>query len=180
MKKLIKITGLLLVGLLVSANVSAATAAYTYLGDLGDINSGTVVGPFTMITTESLGGASAKDDGTITYLSYTFSASKSNTLTAVYEFGSDLINTFTIYITGDSFSYTEMFNVADGDPVLLDFATIAAGDYSIKINVQGDGGTNDSYKVQLYATAVPLPPAVLLFASALAGFGVIGRKKVRS
>jgi hypothetical protein len=177
-KKLIKVAGLLLVGLLVSTNVFSASS-YTYLGDLGDINGGISTPLGTKITTESLGGASANSDGTMTYLSYTFSASQASSLTAYYEFGTDLIDTFTIYITGDSFSYTEVFDVALGGAFLQDFASISPGNYLIRIDLQGDGGTNDSFKVQLFAAAVPLPPAALLFVSALAGFGVIGRKKVR-
>lgn len=63
------------------------------------------------------------------------------------------------------------------------FADIPAGDWLIRITGHGndDGnGANDGYGVTFGAAAVPLPPAVLLFISALAGFGVIGRKKSRS
>jgi hypothetical protein len=36
------------------------------------------------------------------------------------------------------------------------------------------------YEVRLDGQPVPIPPAILLFISALAGFGVIGRNGVRS
>jgi hypothetical protein len=48
------------------------------------------------------------------------------------------------------------------------------------MKVEGiSGGVDDSYTMKLEASPVPLPPAVLLFGSAIAGFGALGRRKRR-
>lgn len=187
---LIKIVGLL--ALLVSANAFAVSGTYTYIGEMGDINNGPLIFPFgTKITTETLydssnnayvnGDASAQGGTSTTYHSYSFSASKGSRLTALYEFGTDLIDIFTIsfFVDGESdWFYQQTFNTDNNGAFEMDFTTIAAGDYSLKIDFIGDGGNNDDYKVKLYATEVPIPSAALLFISALAGFGVVGRRKV--
>jgi hypothetical protein len=56
------------------------------------------------------------------------------------------------------------------------FTTIAAGEYLIRITGSATSSELNTYSVYLGASPVPLPPAALLFISALAGFGVIGRK----
>lgn len=188
---LIKIVGLL--ALLVSANSFAMTGTYTYIGEMGDISNGPLILPFgTKITTETLydsssnayvnGDASAKGGTSTTYHEYSFSASKASRLTALYEFGTDLIDTFTIsfFVDGENdWFYQQTFDTANNGAFEMDFTTIAAGDYSLKIDFIGNGGDNDDYKVKLYGTAVPIPSAALLFISALAGFGVVGRGKTR-
>jgi hypothetical protein len=58
----------------------------------------------------------------------------------------------------------------------LGFTNIAAGDYLVRITGSANSSL-DGYSVYFDTTAVPLPPAALLFISALAGFGVIGRRR---
>ncbi len=53
--------------------------------------------------------------------------------------------------------------------------TFAAGFWWMKI--VGTANNNKSLNYTVRLSQVPLPPAILLFVSALAGFGVMGRKK---
>lgn len=61
----------------------------------------------------------------------------------------------------------------------LNFTNIAAGDYLVRVTGTSNHEINNGYSVYFETTAVPLPPAALLFISALTGLGVIGRRKSR-
>ncbi len=52
-----------------------------------------------------------------------------------------------------------------------------AGSWWMKIVGKAYDSDDINYTVRLSTQPVPLPPAILLFVSALAGFGVMGRKK---
>lgn len=173
-KKLLTILFSAVVGLVLSANVTAAT--YTDMGDLGDINAGPLTGLGTAIFTQDLYTGSVGSSWE--YHSYTFSASQPSEIAALFEFGTDMqqVN-IAIFEVGDTNPITLPQDVFTADAFFNYYFSVAPGDYLIQIDALGDGGDNASYKVQLFATPVPLPPAALLFISALAGFGVIGRRK---
>lgn len=65
-----------------------------------------------------------------------------------------------------------------GGSSTLDLGLLAAGNYSLFIGGNKDliGLVHDRYTATITASAVPLPAAAWLFASALAGFGLIGRR----
>ncbi len=227
-KKLIRITMLLITGLLVSTNVSAYyldgsdirssiapndIADGDYLGSIGNVHDGLPaevrgignpnwigsdyiysnnygLGPSVYISYTSNDKDSFNSDGSNTVHWYQFSSNQESPLNAFYELGTD-ISSFAIsfYIDGgdsDDAIFSKIFSAAELSAAsslhLYDygFTNVPAGDLLIKIEGNADGTTNLGYKVQLYTTAVPLPPAVVLFISALAGFGVIGRKKARN
>jgi hypothetical protein len=129
-------------------------------------------------------------DGSTVIHWYSFTVSDDSSLNAFYELGTDITSfTITFYIDGDDTNqvvFSKEFTTAEltggsGDTVVhlydYGFEDFLNGDYLIKIEGFADGSTNLGYKVQLFTSAVPLPPAALLFASALAGLGIFGRKK---
>jgi hypothetical protein len=110
---------------------------------------------------------------------YRFTASLASILDVYYEWGGD-VGSFSLelfeYGGSDTPIETAYFSSTGPHLDVLNFTSIAAGEYLIKI-VGSASGTLNNYSVFLGATPVPLPPAALLFISALAGFGVIGRKR---
>jgi hypothetical protein len=74
------------------------------------------------------------------------------------------------------------FNDLTGTSLAFSYLNLAAGDYFFR--VMGDTGpTGNIYKYRFTAgTEVPLPPAVLLFATAVGGLGLFGyrRRKLES
>lgn len=201
--RLIKIAGLLVAGLLASADALAYTVdgnvvrdssnvdSGSYIGDMGNVNIGlssiglTGVSP-DAITTKYL------SDGSVSYVGndpafngvtthwYQFSSVIPGTIGANYELGTDVTGfAVSFFLAGgsDTAIHTVPANAAMHFWDFFDRTN--ADDILMRIELDGQG-PNQNYDVTLYAAAVPLPPAVLLFISALAGFGVIGRKKSRS
>lgn len=109
---------------------------------------------------------------------YRFTASLASVLDVYYEWGGN-VGSFSLelfeYGGSDTPIASAFFSSTGPHLDVLSFTSIAAGDYLIKIVGTASGSLNN-YSVFLGATAVPLPPAALLFISALAGFGVIGRR----
>lgn len=121
---------------------------------------------------------------------YRFTSETSSILDVYYEWDGG-VDSFTLelfeYGGSDSALATASFSSSFLiDPVSghighfddLGFAKIAAGDYLVRITGSANSQL-DGYSVYFDAAAVPLPPAALLFVSALAGFGVVGRRKPR-
>jgi hypothetical protein len=63
--------------------------------------------------------------------------------------------------------------------VEITFANLLAGEYNLWIGGNGSGNisTGQQFTVDLTTSAVPIPAAVWLFGSALAGMGIIGRRR---
>ncbi len=121
---------------------------------------------------------------------YRFTSDATSVLDVYYEWDGE-VDSFTLelfeYGGSDSALATASFSSSYLiDPITghvghlddLGFARIDAGDYLVRITGTSNGQL-DGYSVYFDATAVPLPPAALLFVSALAGFGVVGRGKTR-
>lgn len=223
-RKLIRITGLLIIGMLATANVSAyyydgtdvrygtsitpgGTAPGDYLGNIGNVHDGLPeavrgvsnpnwigsdyiytnvfnYGPTNPLSYTPNPVAGFESDGTTSVHWFLFSSDHIGLLNAFYEWGADIAS-FSIDFYQNDGSDTSIFSktitsaeFAAGHLYHDDFASFPAGEVLMRItgNASGD---NSGYKVQLYPSAVPLPPAAMLFVSALAGFGVIGRKKGR-
>jgi hypothetical protein len=71
-------------------------------------------------------------------------------------------------------------NFADGSGTALAFSylNLAAGDYFFRITGSiGDDVLGNAYRYRFEVSEVPLPPAVLLFATALAGMAVVGYRR---
>jgi len=69
-----------------------------------------------------------------------------------------------------------------GGSASLLFTNLAAGDYTLFVggNFSGGAGAAGKYTVGLTASPVPIPAAIWLFGSALAGIGVLGRRKEKT
>ena len=65
----------------------------------------------------------------------------------------------------------------DGGSVTYTFTGLTAGQYTLFIGGNGSNNSNEYYKANLKVAAVPIPAAVWLFGSALAGMGIIGRRR---
>jgi hypothetical protein len=126
-------------------------------------------------------------NGTPTVHWYQFTSDILSLHSAFYEWGTDLTSfTISFFLSGDNsdsaiysrtFTQSDLASYTNNHLYENDFANISAGEILMRIEGTANG-VNSGYKVHL--SAVPLPPAALLFISALAGFGVIGRKKPRS
>ena len=54
---------------------------------------------------------------------------------------------------------------------------LATGTYVLKITGTASGAAGGTYSGAMNLTAVPLPPAAILFGSVLFGFAVVARKR---
>jgi hypothetical protein len=217
-KKLLKVFGLLLSGLLITTTASAyyvdgsvvrdsggtATGSYTYsdgintyVGYIGNVNTGLPVpaGVDPWIGTYLLVTDPNNLDQTSSYVQnpspvfntgssqvhwYKFSLGIESELIANYEWNVGItsltVDFFRESTSDDSVFYTKTFTSAEilsGHFSDTNFAIFEQGEWLMRLTGVGSPDVASSYRVQL----VPLPPAALLFISALAGFGVIGRKK---
>ncbi|QPK65383.1 VPLPA-CTERM sorting domain-containing protein [Methylomonas sp. LL1] len=65
----------------------------------------------------------------------------------------------------------------DGGSVTYTFNNLAAGNYSLWVGGNGTDNVNEFYKASMSVAAVPVPGAVWLFGSAIAGLVGFGRRK---
>ena len=190
-------------GVVYDGGGAAATGTYTYgayEGYLGNLNLGLPV-PATMdpwIGTHAL--ATAPNDlgnpgtyvanpsailpssGSIAVHWYKFSVDVPSLTDARYEWDGG-ITSFKVDFFLEGGSDTSVIhkefdsNFLAGNGHFIDslFYNFLPGEWLMRIEGQGTLNGANGYRVRL----VPLPPAVLLFISALAGFGVIGRKRGR-
>ncbi len=181
---------------------NAGTDSGDYLGYLGDVDvglpAGYVAGPNwigTDITViDPAGDLSSTGNYTLNpnYVGFglgdqtvvqwfRFSSSQLASLSAFFELGSyvDLGNFKINFFQGTDETATAGQQSGSGHLYLYDFGNFPV-DEVWWMRVEGNAtavGKDSGYKVRLFTTAVPLPPAILLFGSALAGFGVLGCKK---
>lgn len=136
---------------------------------------------------DNSGNAEFGLDGNVDVHWYQFSSNQAGNLSAFFEWGSDL-SAFTVDFfqgTSESSHVGKNYDASLSDGHLYeDPFTVFPQGSSWWMRVVGRGAAkvgddpvNNGYKVLLYPTAIPLPPAILLFGSAIAGFGVMGRKK---
>lgn len=85
----------------------------------------------------------------------------------------NLLYSATMSSASDVLSYTRLFDAAE--------AALYNGEYTIIIGALNDTGDGQYYlKNTSTAAPVPVPAALWLFGSALAGFGVIGRRRTNN
>ena len=76
---------------------------------------------------------------------------------------------------------TSLGNFTDGSGTALAFSylNLAAGDYFFRISgdIGGDGVFGNAYRYRFEVSEVPLPPALLLFATALGGMAVASYRR---
>jgi hypothetical protein len=71
------------------------------------------------------------------------------------------------------------FTDATGTALAFSYLNLAAGDYFFKIkgDINGSGVFGNAYVYRFEVSEVPLPPALLLFATALGGMAVVGYRR---
>ncbi len=110
---------------------------------------------------------------------YSFTLTSNQDLGYFLELG-DNVKTFSFSFFDSSGSEHPLGSVNIGSTPPHDYQPLAhftAGDpWWMKVVGLAEGEL-DSYTVKLTASPIPLPPALLLFGSAIAGFGLMGRKK---
>ncbi|MCP3670185.1 MAG: hypothetical protein GY814_07080 [Gammaproteobacteria bacterium] len=176
-----------------------------YLGYMGSINNGVQPIPggsfFPAITSLTIpaGGAVYLPNGNASFTNtavagvhwYSFTLDTAKDLDLNYEFGDDLeyVNVSFFHDTSEVAAFSQ--NYLNADPStnfgghMVDPATDVfsdTGTWWMRIEgkaLTGANGSVGTYKVQPATSTVPLPPAILLFVSALAGLGVMGRTKKR-
>ena len=72
-------------------------------------------------------------------------------------------------------------HVATGTSLAFSYLNLAAGDYFFRISgdIGGDGVFGNAYRYRFEVSEVPLPPALLLFATALGGMAVASYRRRR-
>lgn len=166
---------LLAAGLLGLGAATQPASASTF--DLGTINPGTTTGLVanlgapTPVTFEdtinfSLAGVQNSLIGTLTDLSDII-------------FPTDSLN-FALDLFSLSDPVTSLGNFTDGTGTVLAFSylNLAAGDYFFRVTGEvGDDVFGNAYAYRFEVSEVPLPPALLLFATALGGMAVVGYRR---
>ncbi len=223
--KLLTSISVLVVGLLMSMNVSAyyayltpdpnevrtgdgtvlGTDAGDYLGYIGNVQDGvTIANPppipptFYQVSTRRSQPDGAGSGPYVTNSNafftdtgdnvhwYDFSLTDPTDLALRFEAGASMafLDISFFFEADDTLVYNERYNNGDPDAnfgghwndIFTNFDR--AGDWWMRI--EGElvtGAESSGYTVTL--AAVPLPPAILLFGSAIVGFGVMGRKKIQ-
>lgn len=71
------------------------------------------------------------------------------------------------------------FSDPTGSALAFSYLNLAAGDYFFTISGAIGGGTvfGNAYRYRFEVSEVPLPPALLLFATALGGMGLLGYRR---
>jgi hypothetical protein len=184
-------------GVVYHSDDTVATGTYTYGGNegyMGNVNLGLpggadiqtrvlatdptdLVSPLNYVVNND-----AVLSDTVTMHWYKFSLDVLSGLGAYYELNTGIqefeVQYFYESQTGDGDFFTRVLTsaeIATGFIEDWNFEDFPAGEVLMRITGKGTTNGANGYKVRL----VPLPPAVLLFVSALAGFGVIGRKNRR-
>ncbi len=185
--RFIKMVSAVVLGLFL---IGDAFAAFTvpssgYLGYLGNVEDGRYSGAEDIGTGYVWDGAvwveNNQDDLSSSVSTphwYNFTLDNPMIITGYLELGSNVDSlTISFFDSNDDtpeFSFVTSYALNPHD--YPGIGVFGADTWWIKIE-GASGGADDSYTLDLSASPVPLPPAILLFVSALAGFGVMGRKK---
>jgi hypothetical protein len=84
-----------------------------------------------------------------------------------------------LFSAGDPLTSLGNFTDATGTALAFSYLNLAAGDYFFQISGNIGGGTvfGNAYQYRFEVSEVPLPPALLLFATALGGMGLLGYRR---
>jgi hypothetical protein len=164
---------LLVAGLLAFGTAGKSASASTF--DLGTLDPGTTTG-----FVANFGSGISEFDDTINFSLVTLQAELTGAV-------SDILDVFGVPVdslsfTMDLFSATDpavslgTFGSAAGAGFSFSYLNLAAGDYFFRI--RGETSPNgNAYSYRFQVNEVPLPPALLLFATALGGMAWVGARK---
>ena len=87
-----------------------------------------------------------------------------------------------LFSTSDPLTSLGNFSDATGTALAFSYLNLAAGDYFFQIagDIGGGGVRGNAYVYRFEVSEVPLPPALLLFATALGGMALFGYRRRNS
>lgn len=200
-KSFLKVISILVLGYSLVAAASASfvlPGSETYVGYIGNLDIGRLDGSgggITDIGTDWISSPGEQDDTFISHNGlldpaitspvltthwYKFALNTPSQLMDFIELGSDAsleISFFNDDATYSDPAFETVARSAGHEYQLTSPSLFPSGIWWMKIAGTTTGFLHLNYKVRLSQAAVPLPPAILLFGSALAGFGVLGHKK---
>jgi hypothetical protein len=168
---------------LFTASANAATVTPTESADGGSTVSLVHGGTYTYSTSVTTGAiGTAGDPGLFFNFNVPSAPVGTLTLSAQGELLSKIANLTLTWLDSSGLTELATLQVTDGTGAntgnnALALALISTGDYFLRVT-----GTvlNAESTFQIAVTATPIPPALLLFGSALAGLGFLGRRSRRN
>jgi hypothetical protein len=84
-----------------------------------------------------------------------------------------------LFSISDPLTSLGTFSDATGTALAFSYLNLAAGDYFFRIagDIGGAGVFGNAYQYRFEVSEVPLPPALLLFATALGGMAMVGYRR---
>ncbi len=168
---------LLVAGLLGLGAATQSASASTF--DLGTLDPGT-----TEAIVVNLGDpAPVSFSDTINFSLASLQTSLVGSLTDLSDFlgvPTDSLNfSLDLFSAGDPLTSLGNFTDATGTSLAFSYLNLAAGSYFFQISgaVGGDGVFGNAYRYRFEVSEVPLPPALLLFATALGGMAVASYRR---
>jgi hypothetical protein len=172
-----KVMMLLVAGLLGLGAATQSASASTF--DLGTLDPGT-----TEAIVVNLGDpAPVSFSDTINFSLASLQTSLVGSLTDLSDFlgvPTDSLNfSLDLFSAGDPLTSLGNFTDATGTSLAFSYLNLAAGSYFFQISgaVGGDGVFGNAYRYRFEVSEVPLPPALLLFATALGGMAVASYRR---
>lgn len=168
-----RIMMVLVAGLLALGAAGKPASASTF--DLGTLDPGTTTG-----FVANFGSGISEFDDTLKFSLTTLQAELSGAVSDILDvFGvpvDSLSFTMDLYAASDPTTSLGTFGSATGAGFSFTYLNLAAGDYFFRI--RGETSPNgNAYSYRFQVNEVPLPPALLLFATALGGMALFGRKR---
>jgi len=171
-----RIMMLLVAGVLAFGAVERASASTFDLGTLDPGTTSAIVAnlgtpapvSFSDTINFSLAAVQASLVGSLTDLSTSFGAPVNS-----LNFSLDLFS------SSDPLTSLGNFSDATGTALAFSYLNLAAGDYFFRIggDIGGAGVAGNAYQYRFEVSEVPLPPALLLFATALGGMALFGYRR---
>jgi hypothetical protein len=171
-----KVMMLLVAGLLGLGAATQSASASTF--DLGTLDPGT-----TSAIVVNLGDpAPVSFSDTINFSLASVQTSLIGSLTDLTDFLGIPVNSLNfnldLFSAGDPLTSLGNFTDATGTSLAFSYLNLAAGDYFFRISgAIGDGVFGNAYRYRFEVSEVPLPPALLLFATALGGMAVASYRR---
>jgi hypothetical protein len=167
MKRLMMLLAAGLLGLGAAQSASASTF------DLGTVTPGVTEG---LVVNAGIPAPSLFDD-TVNFSLSGVQTALIGTLTDIESALTDSVNfTVDLFSAGDPATSLGSFSGA-GTVLAFSYLNLAAGDYFFKFGGAAGGSFGNAYTYRFEVSEVPLPPALLLFATALGGMAIAGYRR---
>ena len=166
---------LLAAGMLGLGAVTQSASASTF--DLGTINPGTTTG---LVANLGVPAPVTFEDT----INFSLAGLQNSLIGSLTDLSTVLVPTDSLNFSLDLFSVSDPltslgnFTDATGTVLAFSYLNLAAGDYFFRVMGEvGDDVFGNAYSYRFEVSEVPLPPAVLLFLTALGGMAVVGYRR---